>query len=366
MRFQIASGVFALSWPARIWLLCFLLAVSTVLIVIGWGLYSAVTQLLADARVVTEHRIVPSGNQGDRNNPAPGAEEATLAVRSGDDGYILLRIFKRSGDIELWRKRGGRYSKSAEFRLCPGVVALGPKRRRDDGVLPEGFYPIPVGLLEWSQETKKDELPVGFPNTYDLGRGSSGGPLYIEGGCDGDVEPGSGFFVPSGDMSKLLVAFSKAREMGQKSFPLHIFPFEMKWSNLVSFKGTKNFGFWLNLKEVNDLFIKEGQLPDMGVCGLRYWASVPSQGDEPKRIEDDFSCLPLLPGSEVPIKVARRNSWLFQALEDQKLSFWRTKRAISMIEVKCNMKRPSCRRWYNLRKRVIENGGDVPEWSPQR
>lgn len=264
---------------------------------------------------------------------------------------ILLRVFKKNGIVEVWQKKNGAYRHQETLNLCKKLKKLGPKARFSDGVVPEGFYHVPVDLIRWSQEKRPKALPIGFPNTYDLGLGYSGGPVYLTGGCKTKAL----FAMPEEDMAQLRDTVETSLTKGQKLLPIHIYPFRMRWSEIGRYKKTINYQFWINLKQTYDYFDEHNKLPFIGVCGQNYVISN-SEMTLQKKSESRLDCLPLLPGSEVRHKTAKQFSWLKRALLNQGIAYWTTRRAVKDIEVKCNLKRPACRRWYALRKKMIENG----------
>ena len=55
---------------------------------------------------------------------------------------IFIRIFKESGELELWVKSGATFSLFKTFPICRWSGVLGPKLREGDGQSPEGFYRV--------------------------------------------------------------------------------------------------------------------------------------------------------------------------------------------------------------------------------
>lgn len=321
---------------------------------IGVGGYAWLIAPLFDGK--RSEQSTSSEHKSDGTATGDGALRISSSSDGSADGSLLIRVYKQSGELELWQRTGERYEFRRSVSLCNALKLLGPKRRLHDGVTPEGFYHMPASLLEWSFERDDNALPIGFPNTFDLGFGNVGEAVQLSGGC------GSGalFALAADDMKQLVQDVRAALKGGQKVLPIHIYPFRMSWGKLEFKKGQPIHGFWLNLKEAYDYFQASHKLPRFGVCGRRYW--IAAEGSkESERLDSDERCLPLKPGSEVQFETAKKHSWLRRALEQQGIAYWQSKRAVEKIEVKCNLKLPPCRRWYNLRLKMIENGHVPPE-----
>ncbi|RLB54242.1 MAG: hypothetical protein DRI34_12290 [Deltaproteobacteria bacterium] len=97
---------------------------------------------------------------------------------------VLLRAFKNDGVLELWVQpaRGRPYVHLKDYTICMRSGELGPKRRRGDGQVPEGFYRI-----TWFNPHSQFllSMKVDYPNRSDRIRGGRhpGGDIFIHGSC---------------------------------------------------------------------------------------------------------------------------------------------------------------------------------------
>jgi murein L,D-transpeptidase YafK len=197
---------------------------------------------------------------------------------------IFLRVLKRERVMELW----ARNQDSDEFTLVKtyGICALagepGPKRRQGDNQTPEGFYRIerfnPYSSYFLS-------LHIDYPNRSDriLGSGGSlGGDIFIHGGC---VTEGCIAITDEG-IKELYWLAVETRAAGQRSIPIHIFPFRMTKDDLAI--AARHFGdrpdlirFWQSLEPGYRYFEENRRLPGIVVASNGYYAlggSAPQEG----------------------------------------------------------------------------------------
>ncbi|HUU03722.1 MAG TPA: hypothetical protein VM425_19970 [Myxococcota bacterium] len=97
----------------------------------------------------------------------------------------LLRVFKLNDTIELWvaPRRGKRFVHLTDYAVCMRSGSPGPKRRRGDMQVPEGFYEI-----AWFNPHSEFllSMKVSYPNRSDRIRGNRsnpGGDIFIHGSC---------------------------------------------------------------------------------------------------------------------------------------------------------------------------------------
>jgi murein L,D-transpeptidase YafK len=136
-------------------------------------------------------------------------------------GEILVRAFKREGELELWAGDGqDPLTMLRRYRVCAASGQPGPKRRQGDLQVPEGFYEIdrfnPYSSFHLS-------LGINYPNLADRareGKGPLGGDIFIHGDC---VTVGC---LPLGNeaIEELYLIALDARTAGQRRVPVHIFP----------------------------------------------------------------------------------------------------------------------------------------------
>ena len=146
---------------------------------------------------------------------------------------------------------------------------MGPKRRRGDGQIPEGFYFIdrfnPLSNFYLS-------LGLNYPNAADRLREkatpgiSLGTDIFIHGDC---VTIGC---IPLTDdkIKEVYVLAVEARTAGQTQIPVHIFPSRMGAARMNTlhkgFAGQKDLlAFWENMKPGYDAFESTHQLPTVTV-----------------------------------------------------------------------------------------------------
>jgi murein L,D-transpeptidase YafK len=184
---------------------------------------------------------------------------------------ILLRAFKKEGQVELWvRTRSGSYALAKSYPICAASGVLGPKRRGGDGQVPEGFY-----ALDWfnPQSNFYLSLHVSYPNRADriLGsRENPGGNIFLQGNC---VTIGCIPITDDGIKEVYWLAVL-ARASGQKEIPMEIFPARLTdagLDQLAPIYRPELLPFRQNLKEGFDDFEKHRKPPRVSVDrGGRY------------------------------------------------------------------------------------------------
>jgi murein L,D-transpeptidase YafK len=170
---------------------------------------------------------------------------------------ILIRIFKQEMLLELWAadSAGTAMIPVKEYPVCASSGEPGPKRKRGDGQVPEGFYSInhfnPASNFHLS-------LGLDYPNRSDqlLGdRDDPGSAIYIHGDC---VTIGCIPITDEGIKELYLMAL-EARNGGQEKIPVHLFPCRMEGSSYQKMLEEHRedpvlLRFWDNLKQGYDFF----------------------------------------------------------------------------------------------------------------
>jgi murein L,D-transpeptidase YafK len=179
---------------------------------------------------------------------------------------ILTRVFKDEEELEIWAKgeKDAQFTLVKTFKICAMSGSAGPKRKRGDMQVPEGFYQI-----EYFNPDSNFLLSVlvSYPNTSDryftkkLGYKDAGGQICIHGYCAsiGCVA------IENEPIMEYYWLYFMVRKNGQKFFPVHIFPFRF---DKVKSDERKTFSekadiltFWQNIEEGFLYFEKNKKLP---------------------------------------------------------------------------------------------------------
>jgi murein L,D-transpeptidase YafK len=174
-------------------------------------------------------------------------ELSTKGMKLGDP--IFIRIFKESGELELWVRSGERYALYKTFPICTWSGDLGPKQREGDGQAPEGFYSVSRGQMNPNSRFHLS-FNLGFPNAYDRAQGRTGSFLMVHGNC---VSIGCYAMTDAGIEEIWLIA-DEALRAGQASFDVHAFPFRPSAEALRQRTASPWLEFWQTLKTGYDRF----------------------------------------------------------------------------------------------------------------
>jgi murein L,D-transpeptidase YafK len=177
---------------------------------------------------------------------------------------LYLRCFKHEKLLELWAKSNSddTYKLLKTYELYGFSGTLGPKRAQGDYQIPEGFYHIdrfnPMSKFHLS-------LGINYPNASDKvlsHKQKPGGDIFIHGGCQ------TIGCMPISDewIEELYVYCVEARNSGQNSIPVNIFPFKMEFKNTMTMKGAhpelaSDFVFWDNVQPGYQFFEETRTLP---------------------------------------------------------------------------------------------------------
>lgn len=182
---------------------------------------------------------------------------------------VLFRVFKSERLFEVWgwNPAGERYELVRNYPVCAVSGHLGPKTRRGDAQMPEGFYAIDL-FNPWSRFHLS--MRVNYPNESDRARRRwdhrLGGDIFVHGGC---ATVGC---VPVTDdvIEELYVLAVDARGNGQASIPIHIYPSRMEGAGMSAlWQQTEGdwtlWRFWLTLKAGYDHFQTHQREPEISV-----------------------------------------------------------------------------------------------------
>lgn len=178
---------------------------------------------------------------------------------------IFVRIYKQSNQLELWLKKGERFSLFRTYPICEHSGVLGPKLAQGDDQAPEGFYSV---TADWMHPFSSYHLAfnIRYPNNYDRLLGRTGSAIMVHGGCSS-----SGCFAMTDDgIEEIYTLAQTALLNGQASFKVHVFPFPLTDANLAAQKHSKWHAFWTNLKEGYDYFETHGVPPTEFAVDGRY------------------------------------------------------------------------------------------------
>ena len=201
----------------------------------------------------------------------PGEPDlANLPRRLAEQGLVqgapvLMRIFKREFELELWMQREGVFHRFAKYPICRWSGRLGPKIQTGDGQAPEGFYAVNRNALNPNSKYYRS-FNLGFPNLYDRGQGRTGSFLMVHGGC---ASVGC-YAMTNAQMDEIWRLINAAFDGGQGAFQVQIFPFRMTQEKLKAYAGHGNESFWRDLKNGHDLFEATMLPPAVTVCQGRY------------------------------------------------------------------------------------------------
>ncbi|MBX9925088.1 MAG: murein L,D-transpeptidase [Hyphomicrobiaceae bacterium] len=201
----------------------------------------------------------------------PGTPDLnTLPERLAEHGVaqgaaVLIRIFKREHELELWLARDGRFHRFATYPICQWSGGLGPKFQTGDHQAPEGFYTVSAAQLNPDSRWYRS-FNLGFPNVYDRAYGRTGSALMVHGGCSS-----SGCYAMTNPvMGEIWSLVTSALRNGQHSFQVQAFPFRMTGAALEDVAGHPDAAFWRELKRGYDLFETTQLPPAVTVCNGSY------------------------------------------------------------------------------------------------
>lgn len=203
--------------------------------------------------------------------PLPAEARALLAQKGmKESAPILLRIFKEESELEVWKaKAGGRYYHFKTYPICNWSGKLGPKIKIGDKQSPEGFYQVSRGQMNPNSKFHLS-FNLGFPNKFDKSKGRTGEYLMVHGDC----KSLGCYAMTDALIEEIYILAREAFVGGQKSFPVHAFPFRMTDRNMDRHRRSRWIGFWRNLKQGYDRFEISRKPLKIDVCERRYLVNV--------------------------------------------------------------------------------------------
>lgn len=198
--------------------------------------------------------------------PDLGRLDARLAEHGLKSGAaVLVRIFKREHEFELWLAREGRFHRFATYPICRWSGGLGPKQATGDRQAPEGFYTVSAGQLNPNSRWYRS-FNLGFPNAFDRAHGRTGSALMVHGGCSS----AGCYAMTNAVMDEIWRLVSAALANGQKRFQVQAYPFRLSDDALSAKSDHPSHEFWQSLKRGDELFETTLLAPDVTVCRGRY------------------------------------------------------------------------------------------------
>jgi murein L,D-transpeptidase YafK len=191
---------------------------------------------------------------------------ATERVGATATSPTLIRIFKESRELELWKMaKDGKFELVRTYDICAFSGELGPKLKQGDRQAPEGFYSISSSQMNYNS-IRFLSMNTGFPNAYDRAHNATGHALMLHGGCDS----AGCYAIQDGPMQEVFTSVRDSLKAGQKSVQMQIYPFRMsKWAMYTN-SNNKNIDFWRQLKFGYDKFEMTARPLDVNVVKGRY------------------------------------------------------------------------------------------------
>ncbi|NOQ45812.1 MAG: L,D-transpeptidase family protein, partial [Desulfobulbaceae bacterium] len=160
----------------------------------------------------------------EETKPRVQRELATKGFQLGRP--IFIRIFKLSGDLEIWIQKDGKYQLFKSYPICSYSGYPGPKTGEGDWQSPEGFYSVSSSRMN-PNSSYHLSFNIGYPNEFDKARNRTGSCIMVHGDCSS-----RGCFA-MGDhrMEEIYLLAYSALARGQEEFGVHVFPFKLNAKN---------------------------------------------------------------------------------------------------------------------------------------
>jgi murein L,D-transpeptidase YafK len=182
---------------------------------------------------------------------------------------LFLRVFKKQGVLEVWGRNYGdaHFVLINTYPVCAASGVLGPKQRRGDGQVPEGFY-----VIDRFNPYSSFHLALGlnYPNRQDRQRAAAagihdpGGDIFIHGNCVsiGCLAMGN---QASEEIYLLALTARAAAGHGNAKIPAHIFPARLDAAGLSALEkdapDPSILAFWHELQRAYENFERTHDLP---------------------------------------------------------------------------------------------------------
>lgn len=178
---------------------------------------------------------------------------------------VFIRVFKDTRTLEVWLGKENVFKHFQDFDICYFSGKLGPKKAEGDLQVPEGFYGTGAGAMNpWSSYHLS--FNVGYPNHFDRSHGYTGSLIMIHGNC---VSIGC-LAMTDPSIEKIYALVEAALLAGQKTVPVHIFPFLLTDRKLEVHKDHPAQAFWRELQPGYQYFEEHRLIPKVFVRDRRY------------------------------------------------------------------------------------------------
>lgn len=179
---------------------------------------------------------------------------------------VFLRVFKKENVVELWMQiEDGSFRMFRSYPICIYSGELGPKTQQGDKQSPEGFYNITRRSMN-PRSRFHLSMDMNYPNAYDRQHGYTGNLLMIHGKCSSV----GCYAMGDKQIQEIYSLVGVAFEHGQKSVPVHAFPFRLTANNLSMYRTHRWYAFWQMLMPGFNYFEATKRVPDMKVINGRY------------------------------------------------------------------------------------------------
>ncbi|MEL6374907.1 MAG: L,D-transpeptidase family protein [Pseudomonadota bacterium] len=220
---------------------------------------------VAPDRIERQRRFV-RGEQVFKRKPDTKALWKRLKAKKLKLGRaIFVRVFKAESELEIWMRKGKRYTLLDVYPICQWSGTIGPKIVEGDRQSPEGIYTV-----KWRQTRRVGKWPkmfnIGYPNRFDRDMQRTGSYILVHGGCSS-----VGCFAMTDDAAAELHRLGRAAlRTEQRRFQVQVFPFRMTDKNMARYKDHRWHDFWSNLRQAYDHFERTKVPPRVSVCAGRY------------------------------------------------------------------------------------------------
>jgi murein L,D-transpeptidase YafK len=178
---------------------------------------------------------------------------------------VLMRIFKETGELEVWLQAGKQFRLFKTYKICYFSGKLGPKTKEGDLQSPEGFYSVTPQQLNPNSRFHL-AFNLGYPNAYDRAYQRTGDALMVHGNC---VSIGC-YAMTDKQIEEIYTIAAAALNAGQASFQVQALPFHLTNHHLALHQDAQWLTFWQNLKVGYDAFEKTKIPPKVSVKNKQY------------------------------------------------------------------------------------------------